>query len=81
MYIHIGNNRIISEKKIIGIFNTQTIIFSERNEWITSQISGDCKSVIIDENNHIKLSIVSPYTIMKRTTLDEKEFFWRNKDE
>ncbi len=80
MYIHIGSKTIISDRKLIGIFNSETIRLSELNEWLTEQLTKEDKSIAIDEDNNITTSIVSPYTVVKRT-LQEKDFVWRRDNE
>jgi hypothetical protein len=76
VYIHIGENIIVSDKKLVGIFNRETLCMSEENEWITKQVDSRNKTIAIDHNNHIESSYVSPFTIIKRTALEE-DFLWR----
>ena len=76
MFIHIGNNIIISDKILVGIFNRDTLILSHDNEYITSKVDSGYKTVAIDRNNNIVSSNVSPFTVIKRTALDE-DFVWR----
>lgn len=76
MFIHIGNRHIVSEKKTIGIFNSETLKMSDENKWIINRINVSDRSVAIDENNNITSSKVSPFTVIKRTSLD-KDFTWR----
>jgi regulator of extracellular matrix RemA (YlzA/DUF370 family) len=80
MFIHIGNNKIVSDKKIIGIFNRDTLLLSKENEWIFTRVEGSFKTIAIDEDNAIISSLVSPFTVIKRTTLDE-EFIWRRSND
>jgi hypothetical protein len=80
MFIHIGNNIIISDKKLMGIFNRETLILSNDNEWITKQVDSADKTIAIDRRNNILSSYVSPFTVIKRTTLDE-EFVWRRNND
>ena len=76
MFIHIGNNICISDKILVGIFNRDTLVLSHDNEYIYSKVDGGDKTIAIDRNNAIVSSNVSPFTVIKRTTLDE-DFVWR----
>lgn len=81
VFIHIGNNIAISDKKLMGIFNRETLMLSNDNEWITKQVDSEDKTVAIDVQNSVRSSNVSPFTVIKRTALEE-EFVWRrNNDE
>jgi hypothetical protein len=80
MYIHIGENIIVSDKKLVGIFNHDTLIMSNDNEWITKQVDSGNKTIAIDRHNNIISSYVSPFTVIKRTTLEE-DFIWRRSDD
>ncbi len=76
MFIHIGNNICISDKILMGIFNLDTLLLSRDNDHITSRVDRGDKTIAIDRNNTILSSNVSPFTVIKRTTLDE-DFVWR----
>lgn len=76
MYIHIGQKKIVSDKNHIGFFNAETLRLSDENNWILAQIKTEDKTIAIDVNNAIIASKVSPYTIIKRTSL-EKDIIWR----
>ncbi|MCP4132797.1 MAG: hypothetical protein GY754_17660 [bacterium] len=76
MYLHLGDRKIISGSKLLGIFNAETIKKSELNDGIISRLSDSDKSVIIDKENNITTSKVSPFTLLKRT-VQENEFIWR----
>lgn len=80
MFIHIGNNIIISDKKLMGIFNRETLIQSNYNDWILKKIDSADKTIAIDQNNNILSTYVSPFTVIKRTALDE-EFVWRRNND
>ena len=80
MYIHIGNNIIVSDKKLIGIFNRETLIMSNDNGWITKLVDGTDKTIAIDSKNIILSSNVSPFTVIKRTSLKD-DFMWRREDD
>jgi type II secretory pathway component HofQ len=80
VFIHIGNNIIISDKKLMGIFNRQTLILSKDNEWIIKQADSTDKTIAIDRNNNILSTWVSPFTVIKRTVRDE-EFVWRRNND
>ncbi len=78
MYIHIGRRRIISDKKIVGIFNYKTLILSDLNSKFLGNISADVKGIVIDENNFVSYSDISTFTLIKRTNI--KEAVWRREN-
>jgi regulator of extracellular matrix RemA (YlzA/DUF370 family) len=80
MYIHIGQKRIISDKYSIGIFNIETLKLSELNDWIIENLAEEHKSVAIDIENNVIFSKVSPFTVIKRKSIEE-DCFWRKEDE
>lgn len=80
MYIHIGNNIICSDAKIIGVFNRDTLVKSGDNEWIIRQVPQDFKTVAVERNNSIVYSMVSPFTVIKRTGIDGG-VVWRKRHE
>jgi hypothetical protein len=79
MFIHIGDNIIVSDKKLVGIFNRDTIEMSNDNEWIIQRVNSRGKTIALDCKNTIISSSVSPFTVIKRTTLDE-DSVWRRND-
>ncbi len=79
MFIHIGEKKNISSAKLIGIFNKDSLLLSEENKWILEKISDNDKTVAVEEKNIITASIVSPFTIIKRDSLNN-EFIWSRKD-
>jgi regulator of extracellular matrix RemA (YlzA/DUF370 family) len=81
MYIHIGNRRIISGKKIIGIFNHETLVKSELNTRYLINADEDARSVIIAYNNEVISSNISPYTIIKRTDVIKDSVWSRRNDD
>ncbi len=70
MYIHIGDKNIVSDKKIIGIFNLETLEMSERNEDYLDEAKEDTKCIIIDEDDEVITSKISSATIIKREAID-----------
>lgn len=80
MFIHIGSNIIISDKILMGIFNRDTLILSDDNEYITSKVDNRNKTIAIDRDNNIVSTNVSPYTVIKRTKLEE-DFLWRRSND
>ncbi|MFC1670906.1 hypothetical protein ACFL20_10985 [Spirochaetota bacterium] len=80
MYIHIGNKKIVSDKYFIGIFNAETLRLSDVNKWIVDSIESGDKSIAIKENNDIVTSRVSPFTVIKRTSL-KNDIIWRRENE
>lgn len=82
MFIHIGEKKVISDKKIIGIFNIDTIINSELNKIYKKsfdKIQCDIKTIVIDRDNMTLCSKVSPFTVIKRILIDDKDCVWRKK--
>lgn len=79
MYIHAGNGVIVSDKKIIGVFNTETIFLSDENKRFMDSIKPGDKTVIVDEFNKYITSNVSSYTVMNRKSI-EGNFVWRRKN-
>ena len=53
MFIHIGNNVLISDRKCVGIFNTESLKKSEDNNWVFEKIKEDEKLIVIDVKNNI----------------------------
>ena len=78
MYIHTGEKVIVSDKEIIGIFNTETLLLSEENSRFFNIIKNEHKTVILNKNNGIVLSKVSPFILIKRIS-PGGIFFWRRK--
>ena len=64
----------------MGIFNRDTLLLSNENEHVIKKVGIEDKTVAIDRNNNILTSNVSPFTVIKRTTLEE-DFVWRRKDD
>ncbi len=80
MYIHIGNKKIVSGRKCIGIFNAVTVLLSDENRWMQKNMGKEDCSVILLDDNEIIASNVSPHTIIKRTSFI-KDFVWRRYNE
>ncbi|MBN1501389.1 MAG: DUF370 domain-containing protein [Spirochaetes bacterium] len=70
MHIHIGNKNIVSDKKIIGIFNIETLEKSDLNEDYLDESKEDTKCIIIDEDDEVIISKISSYTIIKREAVE-----------
>lgn len=81
MFIHIGNNVLISDRKCIGIFNTDTLKESEINRWIIEKTGSEDKVVAIDEDNNITGSAVSPFTVIKRISINKDELAWSREND
>lgn len=79
MYIHIGNNILISDHKCVGIFNIETLKLSDDNNWMLDKINNNDKMISLDIDNNKVASEVSSFTIMKRITIKEDELFWSRK--
>jgi regulator of extracellular matrix RemA (YlzA/DUF370 family) len=67
MFIHIGSGEIVSGKSIIGVFNKETLMKSEENNFLLKNASQKDKAIILKRNGKCMYSIVSSYTIMQRT--------------
>ncbi len=80
MFIHIGERNSISGSRCVGIFNAESLRRSDNNDWITESIKSTSKTVVVLLDNTVEQSIVSPFTIIKRNSLD-KEVFWRRENE
>lgn len=81
MFIHIGNNMTISDSLCVGIFNSETLGLSEENRWITEKLNPEDKVVVIDINNRITATNVSPFTVIKRDPIDKEELVWSREDD
>lgn len=80
MYLHIGERKIVSDSKIVGIFNYDTIKYSPLNDHIMDNFEKDqcdIRTIVIDTNNRIICSKVSPFTVIKRDSLEENDIVWR----
>lgn len=79
MHIHAGNKIIVSDKKIVGIFNTESILMSKINSRFFDKIKPDDKTIIIDRLDKSLTTGVSPFTVIKRTEL-KANIVWRKKN-
>ncbi len=79
MYIHIGNNVLVSGNKCVGIFNIETLKLSDVNKWMLEKIKDDDRTISLDTSNNIAASEISSYTIIKRTPVTEDELLWSKK--
>jgi hypothetical protein len=80
MHIHAGNRIIVSDKKIVGIFNTETILMSQKNSRFFDKIKPEDRTIIIDRSDNAITTGVSSFTVTKRTELQAK-FVWRRKND
>jgi len=76
MFIHLGNNVLISANKCVGIFNTETLKLSDDNKWMLGNIGNNDKTVSLDTDNIIIGSEISSYTIIKRIAVKKEELIW-----
>ncbi|HPS56494.1 MAG TPA: hypothetical protein PK514_00165 [Spirochaetota bacterium] len=81
MFIHIGSNLTISDRVCVGIFNVETLGLSEENKWITDNLKPEDKVAVIDVNNKITATNVSPFTIIKRDSIDKEELIWSREND
>ncbi len=80
MHIHAGNRKIVSDKNIIGIFNTETILKSAENSRFFDKINIGDKTIIIDKLDNTITTGVSSFTVIHRTEL-KGNIVWRKKNE
>ena len=79
MYIHIGNNRIINDKRIVGIFDLDTTGVSDVTRKFLRQAEDDgrialCddelpKSAVLCDDGGVFLTRISSKVLAKRKTL------------
>jgi hypothetical protein len=80
MFIHIGGRTIVSDKTVIAIFNVATLRRSPLNERYLTDLPEEVKTIVIDSEDAVITSNVSPFTVIKRTGLDDKDLAWRKAD-
>ena len=87
MYLHIGQNEILPEKRIIGIFDMDKVTYNRRamefltraeQEGVVLDISGDIPKsfVVCDHPYHpqiVYLSQLNPATLQKRSESQKLE--------
>ncbi len=78
MYIHIGDKIIISSDNLVGIFNKKSLEKSEINEKFVSALNHSTKSLIVQIDNRIVESRISPFTLIKRNEIKDG-IVWSNK--
>ena len=76
MYVHIGNNRILSEKRIVGLFDIDTTSMSEATKRLLSEAEkegrlslcddGIPKTFILTDDDCVYLTRISARTIADR---------------
>jgi hypothetical protein len=79
MYIHIGNNVLVSGHKCVGIFNIETLKLSDVNKWMLEKVNEKDQMISLDINNNNVASEISSYTIIKRESISEEELLWSKK--
>lgn len=80
MFIHAGNRITVSDKKIVGIFNTETILLSDKNERYFKHINKEHKTIVIDKKDNVIVTNVSPFTIINRTSL-KGDLIWSREND
>jgi len=70
VYIHVGSRVIVSDADIVGIFNVGTLRMSDDNRAFLESAGPRHKSVIVKADAGLLYSIVSPYTIIRRTRVN-----------
>lgn len=81
MFLHIGERKYISDRELVGIFNVETLRLSEENSFYYNKVKKSDKTAAILDNLSVESSKVSPFTIIKRDSMDEKDFIWRKKND
>jgi hypothetical protein len=79
MYIHIGENKLVSGRNLVGIFNIETLALSQENKHLLASSEETDKTLALDINNKTVCSKVSPYTVIKRTSITE-DAIWRKEN-
>jgi regulator of extracellular matrix RemA (YlzA/DUF370 family) len=80
MFIHIGERKIVSDQRAIGVFNFESLKKSELNNRLIENVSTskcDIKTIVIDRDCNIFSSKVSPFTVIKRGSIYYNECVWR----
>ncbi len=80
MYIHIGNNVIVSDRKIIGIFNAETVLKSERNKKYFDKIKPGDNALVIDRADNCLTTKLKSITLINRSELSGN-IIWRRKND
>jgi len=81
MFIHLGNNIIISDRECIGIFNTETLKLGSDNNYFLEKIGDEDKLISVNVKNEIQSSWVSPFTVIKREAINEDDLIWSRKND
>jgi len=78
MYLHIGDNKTISDSFIIGVFNIVSLKKSEENSYLFDNIklNKNKRSIIVLENNEKFFSKINSATLLNRE-LNENDIVWR----
>lgn len=79
MFIHIGEKNVVSDRSIVGIFNADTLRISNTNAYYINQLDLKDKTVVVDIKNTVRKSIVSPFTVIKRSSVEDG-VVWRKQN-
>ncbi len=76
MYLHIGGDVLVNQDSIVGIFDIENtsigkatrefFAFSEKKQHVVAVSEDLPRSFILDKNNTVYLSPISPSTLQKR---------------
>lgn len=80
MFIHIGGRKILPERKVVGVFNVETLRIACDSGMPVPEFDGNMKSVVVDVENDMHPSIVSSFTLMKRESIKDG-IVWRRKND
>ncbi len=75
MFIHLGDNKQVSDEKIIGIFNVDTLKMSDDNSFYLKQCEDGDKTAAVSDDGSCVFSKVSPFTVTKRNSIED-DFIW-----
>ena len=84
MYLHVGGDYLVRKDKIIGIFDIENTSIakstreffkiSEQNKKVINVSYDLPRSFILDDEEKIYISPISPHTLLKRMNQDKRLF-------
>jgi len=80
MFIHIGGRKILPERKVVGVFNVETLRIARDSGMPVAEFDGTIKSIVVDVENAMHPSIVSSFTLMRRESIKDG-IVWRRKND
>ena len=71
MYLHLGQDKVVSMDEIVGIFDLDYLAKAEKDGCVTNVCTDLPKSFIVcigrDQKTHVYISQISSSTLLKRT--------------